>query len=493
MKRNCLLALGLALFVAACGDSSGPTDANTSPSFASANATQRVNVLLKAPATAAQRGELGKFGTIYREVAQINGLLMRTKGNQIAAIRRLPYVKSVSQDVERTIGPIDLIPASIQDLSFGANVWNLDAINVTDLGAGRVIPQTGEGVYIGVLDSGLLPSWRAYFPDARIATQYAIALGGGGNDHGNVHEIPGKWDADVNAHGTHVTSIILGYVIPVGGQLIAINGTAPKATIIPVKVLNQNGSGWSSVVAQGVIYIADLAAGPLAGKPVVINMSLGGTELDDFEAAAIDYAIARGVVVVAAAGNSGPDGPETFPAAYEPVIAVASAGFVNEWAECTPGNPVAWWLTCDVPETFSASNFYISNFSGLRTGDQDLDVAAPGSWVVGPYQTNQGKLSWFFVGGTSQATPHVTGIVALMFQKNPTLGVALGARAARAEEILTAAAALTPLPDLDTADPNTLQLVRPGPGAAPAPVPDWTVDRSGAGLVTADAALNGTP
>ena len=75
------------------------------------------------------------------------------------------------------------------------------------------------------------------------------------------------------------------------------------ATVIPVKVLNQNGSGWSSMVAAGIEYVGDLKAGPLAGYPVVINMSLGGPELDAVEQAAIDYAISQGVIIVASAGN----------------------------------------------------------------------------------------------------------------------------------------------------------------------------------------------
>ena len=77
------------------------------------------------------------------------------------------------------------------------------------------------------------------------------------------------------------------------------------ANIIPVKVLNQNGSGWSSVVAAGISYVGDLKAGPLKDYPVVINMSLGGPVLDAVEKAAIDYAIAQGVIIVTSAGNEG--------------------------------------------------------------------------------------------------------------------------------------------------------------------------------------------
>src|SRR6185503_20313662 len=85
----------------------------------------------------------------------------------------------------------------------------------------------GQGVYIGVLDSGLLDTWRQYFPRERIATQYAKSFGGG-HGNGNIPEQPNKWEHDVNAHGTHVTSTILGYQFGVN----LINGTAPRATVI---------------------------------------------------------------------------------------------------------------------------------------------------------------------------------------------------------------------------------------------------------------------
>ena len=119
------------------------------------------------------------------------------------------------------------------------------------------------------------------------------------------------------------------------------------ATIIPVKVLNQAGRGWSSVIARGIVYIADLKeSGVLDGAPVVINMSLGGPELDAVEQAAIDYAIDRGVVIVASAGNAGEAGMG-YPGAYEPVISVAASGWIGEWL---PAGNSAWWYNRNVPD-----------------------------------------------------------------------------------------------------------------------------------------------
>ncbi len=144
-------------------------------------------------------------------------------------------------------------------------------------------------------------------------------------------------------------------------------------------------------------------------------MSLGGPTLEAMEQAAIDYAISKGVIVVASAGNEGYQGMG-YPGAYEPVISVAASGWVSEWV-----GGGTWWYANDVADPLNPNDYYITDFSSRELPGQDLDVAAPGSWVVGPYQTNSGQLSYFFLGGTSMASPHVAGIAALMMQKNPNL------------------------------------------------------------------------
>lgn len=276
------------------------------------------------------------------------------------------------------------------------------------------------------------------------------------------------WEHDQNSHGTHVTSTILGYSF----RGAPINGVAPMATVIPVKVLNQAGFGWSSVIARGIVYVADLRNSVLGGAPVVINMSLGGPSLDAIEQAAIDYAIGKGVIIVAAAGNEGAHGMG-YPGAYAPVISVAASGWIGEWS---PAGNRSWWNNRNVADPTDPADFYITDFSSRQLAGQDLDVAAPGSWVVGPYQVNSGQTSYYFLGGTSMASPHVAGIVALMAQKNPVL------TAADAESILEGSAIIL-LPGC--------RIVGQPNGSATEFC--WETDATGAGLATADTALAGTP
>lgn len=434
------------------------------PAFAQ-NKQLGVNVLLSTEVTDDIIAQLHEYGIVLDELIKISAVHMRAHESDIPEIEALPFVEAVSPDVERYGRPVDTV--GVEDFADGLSTWNLDAINVTDFGfANRQVPYDGAGVYIAVLDSGLLDSWRQYFPQERIATEYAICFGGGGMERGHVSSQPNKWEHDQDSHGTHVTSTILGYSL----YGTPINGVAPMATIIPVKVLNQTGRCWSSIAARGILYVADLKAGPLADYPVVINMSLGGPQMDPVEQAAIDYAIAQGVIIVASAGNRG-DAGMGYPGAYGPVISVAASGWVNEWT--VPG---IWWHALDVFDPTNPDDFYIVDFSSREKSGQDLDVAAPGSWVVGPYQLQSGWISYYYLGGTSMASPHVAGIVALMLQKNP------GLTAADAEFYLETSAIFLP--------PGSRTIWTPWGSTEN---PSWGADATGAGLADAVAALAATP
>jgi subtilisin family serine protease len=170
-----------------------------------------------------------------------------------------------------------------------------------------------------------------------------------------------------------------------------------------------------------------------------------------------------------------------YPGAYGPVISVGSAGWTGEWSSAT------WWREGDVTENpVEDGAVYVSDFSSRAVGDQDLDVLAPGSWIVGPYLANGASHppfgshsqngQYYYLGGTSMASPHVAGLVALMLQKNA------GLKAAQVESILES----TALPILAGS-----AIVNNGNGQMQTFT--WGADATGSGLVQADAALIAVP
>jgi subtilisin family serine protease len=427
--------------------------------------SRSVEIVVNGVLTDAMIAELGGYGKVTDTYPQIGGAAMDIRQSALAAIEALPYVAVVGDRAER----------HAYDYSGGLSTWDLDMMNITNYPASRVVAEGGQGVYVAVLDTGLVGNWRDYLPADQIAVEYAKAFAGGGSESASISEPRNAWERDTEGHGTHVTSTVLGYWQPTPRT---INGAAPQATVIPVKVLRNNGSGWSTVIAHGILYIADLKA-ELGDAPVVINMSLGGSILSPLEKAAIDYAIGNGVIVVASAGNEGEAGMG-YPGAYGPVISVGSVGWTNEWVNV---GDIAWWRT-DVADPTVAGDVYVSDFSSRAIGDQDLDVLAPGSWIVGPYLGNGASHppfwshsqngQYYYLGGTSMASPHVAGLVALMLEKNPTL------KAAEVETILEATALWIPAGSARVND-----------GSGQTVEISWGSNATGSGLVQADAALAG--
>ncbi len=249
----------------------------------------------------------------------------------------------------------------------------------------------GDGALVAVVDSGV----NAAHPD----------LGGrllGGHDFVDNDGTP----QDGNGHGTHVTGIVAANA----GNGVGVSSVAPGARVLPVRVLGDDGSGASATVAAGIDYA-------VAHGAQVINLSLGSevplVGSDSTFGAAIDRALDRGVIVVAAAGNDG------LPACEQP----ASQGR----------------LLCVGAVDKRGMRSYFSSFG------QGLGVVAPGGSSV-PVSGEDILSTWndggyMELAGTSQAAPHVAGVAALLVSKG------LRGQAAVNRILATARDAGTPGPD----------------------------------------------
>lgn len=200
---------------------------------------------------------------------------------------------------------------------------------------------------------------------------------------------------DDQGHGTHVSSIIAGTGAASGGQYA---GNAPGAALVGVKVLSAQGSGSASTIISGIQWVIDNKARFHIGAA---NMSLGAmgcSDGTDSLSQAVNNAIDAGIVMVVAAGNSGPDSCSVgAPGAAEKAVTVG--------ASIDPGKD-GWALA------------YFSSRGPTADGRTKPDVISPG-WQINAAQAN--GTGYVAHSGTSMATPGVAGIVALMLDANPAL------------------------------------------------------------------------
>jgi len=249
-------------------------------------------------------------------------------------------------------------------------VWDVNHDLTVDEGA-----NTGEAIKVAILDTGIDKD----HPDLQA------------NIKGGVNFVskpwwkepnPDKWDDD-NGHGTYCAGITAAV-----DNNIGVIGVAPKVLLYAVKVLDRTGSGYLSDVVAGIDWCVE-------NDMQVISMSLGTSEYSQSLKDACDNAYAKGLILVAAAGNDGDGDPATnevlYPAKYSSVIAVAATDINDN----TP--------------TWSAEG-------------EEVELAAPGvdvrsTWKDGTYETHS---------GTSAACPHVSGTVALILASNETIWQELG-------------------------------------------------------------------
>ena len=269
---------------------------------------------------------------------------------------------------------------------------------------------TGLGTVVAVVDTGV----DYNHPDlgANVWTNAAELNGlAGVDDDGNgfVDDVRG-WDfaygdadpMDRFGHGTHVA----GTIAAVGNNGIGVIGVAYQARIMPVKGLDDSGYGAISTLAAAITYAAKNGAD-------VINNSWGcsGCTTDPALVDAVKLARDLGCVTTFAAGNNGADVKGFFPANLQDVITVAASG-----ADDSRSSFSNWGYLVDVsapgggPDDASPYAAYrnILSLRAANTGDPNL--------IVGGNYLRQ--------AGTSMATPHVSGVAALLLSANPQLTVA---------------------------------------------------------------------
>ncbi|WP_170952175.1 S8 family serine peptidase [Synechococcus sp. UW69] len=311
--------------------------------------------------------DVGSFQGLYRGSYSLSAQLLRPAEPrpQVKPRRTFSRLDGYGQVNAKGAFEALLNRPLIDQAPLGGELWNLDMIGAPEVWAARTdgTSTTGKGVTIAVVDTGIDYNHREF--KGRIGAGYDFV------DGDSIAE-------DANGHGTHVAGTIAAAKDGRG-----ITGVAHDATIMPIRVLDQDGAGYLSDVIRGIRWATNNGAD-------VINLSLGGAGYSQTMADAIRHASRRGTVVVMAAGNSEGASPE-YPAAHSIEHGIA-VGAVHRDGR-------------------------LANFSN-RAGSQPLDyVTAPGVGIASTLPGNRyGRFS-----GTSMAAPHVAGIAGLLKSHNSKL------------------------------------------------------------------------
>jgi subtilisin len=339
------------------------------------DASEIVDWLQSSPSSAREHGQRGRGILRFMNPGDYEKFMhawhvKHPRGEGIQDIRRLGIIHAVSCP-----SPGPKLPPSLgaslvweEDIPIGLHALSKGSI-VTDKGIPWGVkhiqaPQawsrtTGHRVKVGVIDTGV----DFGHPDLRHSLERGINLI-------NRMSLP----QDDNGHGTHISG-----TIAAANELQGMIGVAPRATIYPVKAFDYNGTAYVSDIILGIEWC-------VRNKMNVVNMSFGMKTRSKSLLNAVNNAYRSGVLIVASSGNDGRIGDIDYPARYNQTIAVGATNQQNRIADFT-------------------------NRSGL------IDIYAPGDRVVSAWLRGKHRE----MSGTSMATSHVTGAVALLLALKPGL------------------------------------------------------------------------
>jgi serine protease len=273
---------------------------------------------------------------------------------------------------------------------------------------GAVLPSgaLGEGVIVAVVDTGI----AATHPDfvnldgstqlvagMDMVSDSASARDGDGIDSDPTDPRDPTQPGGGNFHGTHCA----GNIAAATDNALGIAGTAPRAQIMPVRVLGKAG-GEEQDIADGILYAAGLpnSSGSLPERPAdVISLSLGGSGRSAPLAAAVASAVEAGAIVVAAAGNTQSLAEEYSPGGEEGVITVSAIDARYD---------LSWYSNYGA----TSAGIDLAGVGGDTERDYDFDGFPDGIWSLS--FADVGTTLYADEAGTSMASAQVAGVVALM-------------------------------------------------------------------------------
>ncbi len=315
----------------------------------------------------------------------------------IDALSLVPTVAFVHHDA--TVGPqpsaAPPVPPATADQVSGVYPRVVKANKVWAQGI------TGGGVTVAILDSGVAADADLVQPNNRLLASVNFA--------------DERLTSDPGGHGTHIAGIVAGNGTNSGGQFM---GIAPQANVVDVRVLGNTGSGRLSSVVRGIEWVL---ANRTAYNIRVINLSFGAPANLPYRvdpmSAAVEIAWRRGLVVVAASGNGGPQRDTVVTPGIDPYV--ITVGATDDRGTLGRGDDLlAWFSAWGSPDSNAKPDLVAPGrrIVSLRVPGSALDTLFPERVVVA-----QNGATYFRLTGTSMATAVVSGAAALLLQGRPNL------------------------------------------------------------------------